>query len=45
MAETTAYMYLGLGAVMLIMGGLVASITLRWQSLKRDMKTLEELEH
>lgn len=45
MAETTEYMYLGLGAIALIMGGLIASLTLRWQSLKRDLRMLEELEH
>ncbi len=45
MAETTQYMFMGIAAIVLIMGGLMASMTLRWRNLKRDLKTIEELEH
>jgi len=44
MAETTEYMLLGIASIVVIMGGLVASLTLRWRNLKRDLKTIEELE-
>jgi uncharacterized membrane protein YukC len=42
--ETTAYLWLGLGAVTLIMGALIASFYVRYLNLKRDERLIEELE-
>ena len=41
--DTMSYLLLGLGAVAVIMGGLVASIVVRYANLRRDIEILREL--
>jgi hypothetical protein len=43
MAETTEYLFLGLAAIVVIMGGLILSFVTRYRSLVSDKATLERL--
>jgi hypothetical protein len=43
MLETTAYLILGLAVTAVLMGALIGSFVTRWNSLKQDMQTLEQL--
>ena len=44
MPDTSAYLYLGLAAITVIMLMLIASMVLRYRSLQQDIKTLEKLD-
>ncbi len=44
MPDTTAYLYLGLAAIAVIMLVLIGSMALRYRSLQQDLKTLEKLD-
>ncbi|MBK9750185.1 MAG: hypothetical protein IPO91_25895 [Chloroflexi bacterium] len=44
MPETTAYLYLGLVAIAVIMLVLIGSMALRYRGLQQDLKTLEQLD-
>jgi len=42
--DTMSYLILGLAAVTVIVGALVASMLLRYRSLRRDIETLREIQ-
>lgn len=42
--DTTAYLYLGLAVVAVILLVLVASIAIRFRNLRQDAETIAELE-
>ncbi len=44
MPETTAYLYLGLAAIAVIMLVLIGSMALRYRRLQQDLQTLEKLD-
>ena len=44
MPETTAYLFLGLAAIAMIMLVVIGSMVVRYRNLQQDIKTLEQLD-
>lgn len=42
--DTLSYLFLGLGAIIVIMGLLIGSMFARWQSFQRDLQVIEQLQ-